>query len=338
MTMKAHANIIGIGLLGLGTVGSGVVRLLGDVQERLLAKTGWRAEIKRILVRDPQKERRVQVSPALLTTSAQEVLEDPEVHVVVEVIGGVCEAREYVLRALQSGRHVITANKDLIAEYGEELQEVARRHGTLLFYEAAVAGAIPIIRTLKQSFSLVSLQEVLGIVNGTTNFILTKMAAERVSFAEALQEAQRLGYAEADPHADVSGLDAARKMSILASLAFDRVFTPADVRVEGITHLTQEDLERAAAEDQVIKLVGRAVRNGDRVEISVAPTPLPRSHPLAQVSGCYNAVYVYGDAFGETMYYGPGAGSLPTASAVIGDLFTLLVRQEAGEALDVVAG
>jgi homoserine dehydrogenase len=204
------------------------------------------------------------------------------------------------------------------------LYQVAEANGCELLYEAAVAGAIPIIRALKQSLAGDRIQEVLGIVNGTTNFILSKMALDGVSFADALAEAQRLGYAEADPHSDVAGLDAARKMAILASIAFSQPVSLDDVRVQGITHLTAQDVQQATEQKSVIKLIGRAKRVGEQVEVSVEPTCLPQSHPLAGVGDCFNAVYVYGEAVGETMFYGRGAGGLPTASAVVGDLLAVL--------------
>ncbi|HEU4964831.1 MAG TPA: homoserine dehydrogenase [Bacilli bacterium] len=316
---------IQIGLLGLGTVGSGVVKMLRQNRLDLLAKTGCSVDVKKILVRDLEKDRRVEVDPALLTQDAWEILHDPDVQVVVEVIGGEAEAKDYVLAALRQGKHVITANKDLIAVHHRELKRVADEHGSLLLYEAAVAGAVPIVRTLKQSFAADRIREVKGIVNGTTNFILSKMTGEGVSYAEALEEAQELGYAEADPHADVSGLDAARKMAILASLAFGKPVSLADVDVTGIAEVTQEDVEAAKARGEVLKLIGRAheARDG-HLEVTVAPTALPAAHPLSQVGDCYNAVYVYGEALGEAMFYGRGAGEMPTASAVVGDLYQVL--------------
>lgn len=315
---------VNIGLLGLGTVGSSVVQVIKQNRCDLIEKSGYEVDVKKVLVRDLQKKRAVDVEAHLLTQSAYEVLHDPEISIIVEVMGGVHEAREFVLEALQAGKHVITANKDLLALHGQELYHVAVEHGRELFFEAAVAGAIPIVRTLQQSLAAERISEVLGIVNGTTNYILTKMTDENVSFQETLQEAQALGYSEADPHSDVSGMDAARKMAILASIAFSHPVSLADVRVQGITHLSQADVQQAKEQGSVIKLVGRAKRVGETIEVSVEPTLLAETHPLAKVSGCYNAVYVYGEAFGETMFYGPGAGGLPTASAVVGDLLAVL--------------
>jgi homoserine dehydrogenase len=322
--VKMGCNKVKIGLLGFGTVGTNVVQVVHQNQAELLEKCGYQVEVGKILVRDLHKERAVSVHPSLLTLNGYEVVHDPEIQIVIEVMGGVEEARAYILAALQSGKHVITANKDLLALHGHELHEVAESHGCELLYEAAVAGAIPIIRALKQSLACDRIHEVLGIVNGTTNFILTKMSEEGVSFADALAEAQQLGYAEADPHSDVAGLDAARKMAILATIAFSQPVALDDVRVTGITHLTSYDIEQAAEQSAVIKLIGRAKRVGTQVEVSVEPTVLPLTHPLAKVGDCFNAVYVYGEAVGETMFYGRGAGGLPTASAVVGDLLAVL--------------
>ena len=305
-----------VGLLGLGTVGSGVVKML--------EKNGQGAEIKKILVRDLAKQRAVEVSPALLTTNVWEIVRDPEIRVVIEVMGGERHAYEVVREALQLGKHVITANKDLIALHGAELRALAEENGVELLFEAAVAGAVPIVRAMEHSFAGDRIVEVMGIVNGTTNYILSKMTEEGASYEQVLAEAQQLGYAEADPHADVSGLDAARKMAILASIAFGESVELADVQVRGIDHLTQKDIEQASKLGGVIKLIGKAKRTPEGVSVSVMPTVLFLSHPLSKVSDVFNAVYVYGEALGEAMFYGRGAGQLPTASAVVGDLLAVL--------------
>lgn len=328
---------MGIGLLGLGTVGSGVVQMLADASERLERLSGAQAEIKRILVRDRAKERQVVVPPHLLTQEMRDILEDPEIHVVIEVMGGLERTHEYVRQSLAHGKHVITANKDLIAVHGAELQALAAHHGVALSYEAAVGGAVPIIRALQQSFAGDEIEEIMGIVNGTTNYILSKMTAEEAPYEEVLAEAQRLGYAEADPHADVSGLDAARKMAILATLAFGEPVALSDVAVQGIEEVTHADILLANGNKQVIKLIGRARRTADGLEVSVAPTALPATHPLAGVHDVFNAVYVYGKACGEAMFYGRGAGMMPTASAVIADLLAIL-RSTQVEQQSIVAG
>ncbi|PWK08458.1 homoserine dehydrogenase [Tumebacillus permanentifrigoris] len=319
-----NRKVVKVGLLGLGTVGSGVVKMLRQNVEELAQKCGYEVEIQRVLVRDLEKMRAVDVERHMLTRDVQDILEDPEVRIVIEVMGGEEQTKEIVLQALQAGKHVITANKDLVALHGALLHRAADENGVELLYEAAVAGAIPIVRVLKQSFAADNVREVMGIVNGTTNYILSKMTAEGAAYEDALAEAQQLGYAEADPHADVSGLDAARKMAILASISFRQAVELADVKLEGIESVTQQDVERAKAGGQVIKLIGRARREGSAIEVSVAPMWLEAAHPLAKVGDCFNAVYVYADALGEAMLYGRGAGEMPTASAVVGDLLAVL--------------
>jgi homoserine dehydrogenase len=317
-------KVVKVGLLGLGTVGSGVVKMLQDHPGDLALKSGYEVEIKKILVRDLEKKRAVDVPRDLLTQNVWEIVHDPEIQIVIEVMGGEEETKEYVQAALESGKHVITANKDLVALHGAFLHRVAEARGLEFFYEAAVGGAIPILRVLKQSFAADQISEVMGIVNGTTNYILSKMTDEGASYAEVLKEAQALGYAEANPHADVSGLDAARKMAILASIAFHQPVALADVEVKGIEQVTVEEIEAAREQGAVIKLIGRAKRDGERVEVEVQPTWIPAEHPLAQVKDAFNAVYVYGEALGEAMLYGRGAGMMPTASAVLGDLLAVL--------------
>lgn len=318
-------QVVKIGLLGLGTVGSGVVKFLRQQAEELARKSGYKVEIKKILVRDLLKKRRVDVPRELLTQNVWEIVQDPEIQIVIEVMGGERETKDYVQAALEIGKHVITANKDLIALHSPELYRVAESNGCELLYEAAVAGAIPIVRVMKQSFAADRIHEVMGIVNGTTNFILSKMAGEGVAYEDALREAQELGYAEANPFADVSGLDAARKMAILGSIAFDRPIALSDVQVSGIADVTQADVLRAREQQAVIKLIGRARREeSGPITVEVKPMLLPASHPLAGVSDCFNAVYVYGEALGEAMFYGRGAGEFPTASAVVGDLLAVL--------------
>ena len=319
-----------VGLLGLGTVGSGVVKIIENHQERLMHQVGCPVQIKKILVRDIYKKRDVQVDPAMLTTNATDVIDDPEIDVIIEVMGGIEETRQYLLRALRQGKHVVTANKDLMALYGSELLTVAAEHHCDLFYEASVAGGIPILRSLVDGLASDHITKLMGIVNGTTNYILTKMCKYGASYEDVLAEAQALGYAEADPTADVEGLDAARKMAILARLGFSMNIDLEDVQVKGITSITEEDLNYAKRLGYTMKLIGIAHRNGNKVEVSVQPTLLPDSHPLASVNDEYNAVYVYGEAVGETMFYGPGAGSLPTATAVVSDLVAVMKNMRLG--------
>ncbi|KOP80033.1 homoserine dehydrogenase [Cytobacillus solani] len=321
---------ISIGLLGLGTVGSGVVKIIENHQDKLIHQVGCPVKVKKILVKDLNKERAVQVEQARLTTNPDEVLNDPEIDVIIEVMGGIDETKKYLKQALLNRKNIVTANKDLMALHGAELLTIASENGCDLFYEASVAGGIPILRSLVDGLASDRITKMMGIVNGTTNFILTKMAKFGSAYEEVLKEAQELGYAEADPTADVEGLDAARKMAILSTLGFSMKIDLDDVKVKGITGITENDLEYAKQLGYTMKLIGIAHREGEKVEISVQPTLLVESHPLASVQDEFNAVYVYGEAVGETMFYGPGAGSLPTATAVVSDLVGVMKNMRLG--------
>lgn len=310
---------IKVALLGLGTVGMGVYKLM-DMRKDVMEKTiGANMEISRILVSNVSKKREG-VDTSLLTDNWKEILEDDDIQIVVEVIGGIEPARTMILEALKSGRHVVTANKDLVAEYGRELLDAAEKGGCDLLFEAAVAGGIPIIRPLKQCLAGNEISEVIGIVNGTTNYILTKMFEENMGFEDALAKATELGYAEADPTADVEGLDAGRKVAIMASIAFHSRVVFGDVYTEGITKITSEDIAYAKEFDSVIKLLGIARNTDSGIEVGVYPMLLNREHPLASVRDSFNAVFVHGDAVDDAMFYGRGAGEFPTASAVMGDM------------------
>ena len=321
---------ISIGLLGFGTVGSGVIQIIENHQQELKHQVGLSVTVDKILVKDAKKPRSVQIGEHLLTENPEEVISSPNIDVVVEVMGGIEEARNYIIRALEHKKHVVTANKDLMAMYGAELLTVASRNGCDLFYEASVAGGIPIIRSLVEGLSSDRITKMMGIVNGTTNYILTKMSNEASSYEDVLKEAQDLGYAESDPTSDVEGLDAARKMAILSTLGFSMNIALEDVSVQGISAVTEEDLNYAEQLGYTMKLIGIAKRKCGNVEISVQPTLLPNAHPLASVNDVFNAVYVYGEAVGETMFYGPGAGSLPTATAVVSDLITVMKNMRLG--------
>lgn len=321
---------ISIGLLGLGTVGSGVVKLIQNHQERLVHQVGCPVNIKKVLIRDTDKKRDVEIDDAVLTQDAYDVIHDRDVDVIVEVMGGVEEARTYITDALKARKHVVTANKDLIALYGSELEEIASRNGCDLLYEASVAGGIPVLGGLADGLVSDRIKTVMGIVNGTTNYILTKMDQEGLSYETALRNAQELGFAEADPTADVEGLDAARKMTILARLAFSMDIDLEDVAVKGISKVTKTDLQYGKMLGYTMKLIGFADRDEDGAEMSVQPAFLPESHPLASVQNEFNAVYVYGEAVGETMFYGPGAGSMPTATAVVSDVVKVLKNMRLG--------
>ena len=321
---------ISVGLLGLGTVGSGVVQIINKNQDKLIHQVGCPVEIKKVLVKDKNKKRDIPIQKELLTLNVDEILEDPEIDVVIEVMGGIEETRKHLLKALENKKHVVTANKDLMALYGPELLSVATKNRCDLFYEASVAGGIPILRGLVDGLASDRITKMMGIVNGTTNFILTKMTKFGSPYKEVLAEAQALGYAESDPTADVEGLDAARKMAILATLGFSMNIDLTDVSVKGITNITKQDLDYSKRLGYTIKLIGIASRTGEKVEVSVQPTLIPETHPLASVNDEYNAVYVYGEAVGETMFYGPGAGSLPTATSIVSDLVGVMKNMRLG--------
>lgn len=315
---------INVGLCGLGTVGTGVVRVLNDHKERIIHKLGCEVEITKILVNDLEKERDVIINRSWLTDNPDELVEDENIDVIVEVMGGVKGTKELLEKALKNKKHIVTANKDLMALNGRELLQLARENHCDILFDASIAGGIPIVRTLVDGLASDHIEKVMGIVNGTTNFIMTKMTDEGLPFDDVLKEAQRLGFAEADPTSDIEGLDAARKMTLLANLAFKMEVNLDDVEVKGITSITQDDIAFAHSLGYTIKLIGIASMHDQKVEVMVEPTLLPKDHPLANVKNEFNAVYVYGDAVGETMFYGPGAGSLPTATAVVSDLMEVI--------------
>ncbi len=363
-------KIIYAALLGLGTVGTGVYKVLKGQKEEMEAKIGSEIRIKKIMVRNLEKAASRVDDPSVLTNDWDEILNDPEIDIVIELMGGIEPARTCILAALEAGKHVVSANKDLIAVHGKELLDMAEAHQVDFLFEAAVAGGIPIIRPLKQCLAGNHMREVMGIVNGTTNFILTKMTQDGMEFKEALDLATELGYAEADPTADIEGLDAGRKVAILASVAFNSRVVFDDVYIEGITKISAKDIRYAKEMGCDIKLLGvaRNTRDGieayvrvvfddvyiegitkisakdiryakemgcdikllgvarntrDGIEAYVCPMLIPSTHPLASVNDSYNAVFVNGDAVENAMFFGRGAGELPTASAVVGDVFDI---------------
>lgn len=313
-------NKIGIGILGLGVVGSGIIQIINEHKEMLYKKTNCYLSVERVLVQDIEKNRHVTLNKDILTTDAADVLNNPHVDIIIEVIGGTDDAYIFIEQALRNKKHVVTANKDLIALYGSELHDFAKQQGCDLFYEASVGGGIPIIRGLTDGLAADEIEEVMGIINGTTNYILTKMDEEGVPFEKALQDAQELGFAEADPTADIEGLDAARKMAILTRLAFHMNVRLDDIETRGITNVSLTDLKYGKQLGLTMKLIGIAKAHDDTVEVNVQPTFIANDHPLSSVKNEYNAVYVKGKAVGETMFYGPGAGSLPTATAIMADV------------------
>ncbi len=309
-----------VGLIGLGTVGSGVVEILRNHREDFARRAGVDVELTRFADHSAERATGLGIPASAFTTSADDIISDPDIDVVIELIGGTGAAHDIVLAALNAGKSVVTANKALMASAGQEVMEAAAAAGVDISFEAAVGGGIPIIGPLKHSLVSNEVDSVMGIVNGTTNYMLTRMAEDGLDYASALAEAQELGYAEADPTADVDGLDAAAKVAILASIAFNSRVTVGQVPTEGIRGLTPEDIAYASEMGYVIKLLAIANRTGRGIDIRVHPTMVPDGHQLAKVSGVFNAIYVVGDAVGETMFFGRGAGSLPAASAVVGDV------------------
>jgi len=321
---------IKVGLLGLGTVGTGVVRIVEGHQEDLQGQVGSPIVIEKILVQNKSKSRSISIDSSKLTEDPWEIIHHPDIDVVVEVMGGITQTKEYILEALSRGKHVVTANKDLMALHGQEILAKAHENSCDVLYEASVAGGIPIIRTLVEGFSSDRITKIMGIVNGTTNYILSKMSQEGASYDDVLKEAQELGYAESDPTSDVEGLDAARKMTILATLGFRAKVALEDVSVQGMSKVSREDILYAKRLGYEVKLLGIAERQDDQFSISVQPTLVKQSHPIASVNGVYNAVYVYGEAVGETMFYGPGAGELPTATSIVADLVAVVKNLKLG--------
>lgn len=319
-SVAAAPRPVKIGLLGCGTVGSALVRLVETGHDEILARTGLDLRVTRVAVRNLSAHRDVELADGVLTRDAHAVVVDPDVDLVVELMGGIEPARSLIATALGSGKPVVTGNKDLIANCGRELAVSAAEGGVELLYEAAVAGGIPLLRALRESLAGERIRRIMGIVNGTTNFILTKMTEEGADYGATLAEAQQLGYAEADPTADVEGHDAGAKAAILAAIAFGADVVQGDVATEGISRLTAADIAAAARMDHVIKLLAIVEDLDGTIAVRVHPTMVPAHHPLAAVRDSFNAVFVEGDAVGELMLYGRGAGGDPTASAVLGDV------------------
>lgn len=314
------SKTINIALLGLGTVGQGIVNVLKENNHEISQKVGFPINIKTVLVRNIEKAKAFDDN-LNLTTDFSDIINDAEINIVVEVMGGENPARQYMLQALQAKKHVITANKDVVALHGREMFEAATAHKVDFMFEASVGGGIPIIRPLKQCLTANKITEVMGIVNGTTNYMLTKMSNEGMDYNQVLKEAQEKGYAESDPTADVGGLDAARKLAILSSIAFNTKVSLNDVYVEGITKITPDDIKYAKELGYVVKLLAIAKDNVDNgIEVRVHPAFISNKHPLSSVNDVFNAIYINGNAIGEAMFYGRGAGSLPTASAVVADV------------------
>jgi homoserine dehydrogenase len=328
--MMTNSKNLNVGMLGCGVVGSNVARLLHEDSGDFAARSGATLTLAKVAVKNVSVKRE-HVSSSIITDDALSVVNDPSIDIIIEVMGGIEPARELLLTAIKNGKSVITANKALLGLHGAELFEAADKHGVDLYYEAAVGGAIPILRPLRESIVGDHVHRVMGIVNGTTNYILTKMDEEGSAFADVLKEAQALGFAEADPTADIEGHDAAAKAAILAGLAFHTRVTTKDVSCEGISKISARDVAVAREMDHVIKLLAIAELTADQqVSVRVHPTLISRQHPLASVRNAFNAVFVEAESAGELMFYGRGAGGAPTASAVLGDLIAIARNKTSG--------
>jgi homoserine dehydrogenase len=326
--------MINVGIIGFGTVGTGTAKILLENKSVISQRIGFDINLKKIADLDIKRSRGIKLPEGILTANADEILNDPEISIVIELIGGIHPAKELILKALRNKKHVVTANKALIATEGNEILAEAEKHGVEIGFEASVAGGIPIIKILKEGLIANRILAVYGIINGTSNYILTKMTDEGIEFSDALKEAQRLGYAEADPTYDIEGIDAAHKLAILASLAYNIPLSFNDVYKEGITMITSRDIGFAGELGYKIKLLAIAKASDGKVELRVHPTMVPKDYLISKVDGVFNAIYVQGDAVGDTLYYGRGAGDMPTGSAVVSDVVDIgkkIVRsQESG--------
>ena len=322
--MNESKRQVNIGLLGCGTIGSGVFHLMEQNASELAEAAGRPLRVSRILVKDPDESRPFSADKSLMVTDAAALTDDPDIDIFIEVMGGLEPARAIALEVLKSGKHLVTANKELIANHGQELMEAAARTGSQVRFEASVGGGIPLIRPLEESLGGDNVEKIMGIVNGTTNYILTRMSEEGNTYTEALAEAQKLGYAEADPSADVDGTDAASKLAILCSIAFKVGMTADQVYREGIKDVTPDDLENARELGYAVKLLAIASAEDEGISARVHPTMIPLGHPLASISGNFNAVFVIGEYVGELMFFGQGAGPLPTATAILGDVVNIV--------------
>ena len=314
---------VNVGVIGFGTVGAGTVEVLLQNRDMISNRVGSEIVVRKIADFDIESDRGIPIESDLLTREAREIIEDPDIHIVVELIGGIENAKEYILKAMENGKHVVTANKALLAEFGDEIYPAAEKYGVSLAFEASVGGGIPVIRSFREGLSANRIQTMMGILNGTSNYILTRMTEKQLPYKEAVQEAIDLGYAEDPPTLDVDGTDAAHKLAILISIAFGTPVSFNSIYREGIDRLTPEDIRFASDFGYCIKLLAVARNRGDRVEARVNPAMVPLDHIMASVNGVYNAIYLEGDFVGPNLYYGLGAGRRPTGSAVVSDIIYL---------------
>lgn len=311
---------IKVGLIGFGIVGSGVVKILSDNSDIISKRLGAKIDLVKIADLDIETDREVKVEPGVLTKDVDEILSNPEIDIVIELIGGMEPAKTFMMKAMENGKRVVTANKALLAKHGDEVFSLAENKGVALGFEAAVAGCIPIIRSLKESFAATKIKSIVGIVNGTANYILSQMTENRREFGEVLKEAQELGFAEADPTFDIEGIDTAHKAALLTRLAYGTSVNFDEIYIQGISDITLKDIDYAREFGYKIKLLAISKMNGDSVEVRVHPSMVPEDHSLAQINGVFNAVQIYDDLMEKSALIGHGAGSLPTASAVVGDI------------------
>ncbi len=317
-------DTVKLGILGMGTVASGLINIIEFNNYKIVESMNKKLAVNKVLVNNTAKKRNVNLPQEVYTTDAYEVINDKDVQILVELIGGINPAYEYIKAGLTNKKHVVTANKALIATHGEELEKIAAEHGVKLMYEASVAGGIPIIKAISENLAANEFEKIIGIINGTTNYILTQMTENGLDYDQAVKQAQQLGFAEADPSSDVDGDDAAYKISILSTIAFGQRINIKDVPKEGITKISREDIDYARELGYCIKLLASAMRNNDEIELRVHPALVPEEHPLSTVKNEFNAVFLKGNAVGELMFYGRGAGSLPTGSAVLGDIMSIV--------------
>lgn len=318
-------NTINVGLIGFGTIGSGVVAIFNENIDLIQKKVGKEVNLKKVVDLDITTPRGVEIAPEKLSTDINDILEDPEIDIVIELMGGYEPARTFILKALENGKHVVSANKALLAKHWEELNSAAQENGVRICFEASVGGGIPVLQPLNESLAANRMESIYGIINGTANYILTKMSREGLEFKEVLQEAQEKGYAEQDPTFDIEGHDTAQKLIILTIMGFGEYVKQENFHVEGITRITPEDIQFASEElGYVIKLLGIARKVDSELEVRVHPTLIPQDHLLASVNDVFNGVYIVGDAVGPVMLYGQGAGMMPTASAVLGDCLDII--------------
>ncbi|MCB2352504.1 homoserine dehydrogenase [Clostridium estertheticum] len=327
-----------IAILGFGNVGTGVWKILQENRKEIMKRSNYDIEVAKILVNDISKKREIELPKGVLTNNIDDIINDDSIKIVVELIGGRGQAKEYMIRAMKAKKHIVTANKLVVANWGEELFKIAEEENVLFYYEASVAGGIPIIREINESLTANRIEQIIGIINGTTNYILSKMTNDGISFDEALKEAQDKGYAEADPTSDVDGFDAVYKLAIMASLAFGTKVDHDCIYREGIRNISAVDIEYAQKFGYTIKLLAIAKEENNKLELRVHPTLIPSNHPMANVNDAFNAILIKGNAVGELMLYGKGAGDLPTGSAVVGDIISILRNNVKPSDLKAISG